>query len=96
LYGQSVFKLAKYTAYYPELLNKQLTPANILHDIEKKYFRMGYKNKLSALMKIRNGTIAEGAALNLVVKSISYVESRSTYFIELSDGWLSIYAVAID
>jgi hypothetical protein len=96
LYKQSVFKLAKYSAYYPEFLNKQLTPANILYDIEKKYFRMSYQNKLPALAKVRNKSIAEGAGLTLVVRSINYVDSRSTYFIELSDGWSSIYAVAID
>lgn len=96
LYEITLFKLSRYQKYYPELVNKRLTPSNIIYEVERKHFAMVFQNKVPALLRVKNGTVDEGVCLNLLVMGLTYVDDRGIYFVQLTDGWFTLFAVVVD
>lgn len=56
---------------------------------------MAYSKKVPALLRVKNGLVKEGVCLCLMIMAISYLEERGIYFLKLTDGWFSTFAVVV-
>lgn len=81
----------KYTTHWPEIINKNIHPTNILKEIHKKIIQLQREPSSSYLQLVMSADKI-GKKVNVIVRD-KYVNNKmQIIFIKLSDGWSSVWA----
>lgn len=94
-----ILKLAKYTYFEPLLRNKQLEASTVFLQLYKKCTSMEKSAFVSPLALAISAVVSSkgskvmGRHIIVVVVSLAHSQEMNTFFIQVSDGWTSAYAV---
>ncbi|CAH1391282.1 unnamed protein product [Nezara viridula] len=94
-YKWIVWKLASYERAFPtNLSNRYLTPENVLHQLKYRYDReidLAQRPALKKILECDEPSLRRLIACVADIRNVDSSDGESTYEIELTDGWYSVW-----